>query len=46
MDFQSTLFEAPASGLASFDVHLTKPVDVSVLYALLEREQVGRSGKA
>jgi PAS domain S-box-containing protein len=34
------------SGFAGFDAHLTKPVDVSVLCALLERERVGRSGIA
>jgi CheY-like chemotaxis protein len=34
------------SGLAGFDAHLTKPVDVSLLYALLERERVGPSGIA
>jgi CheY-like chemotaxis protein len=34
------------SGLAGFDAHLTKPVDVSVLCALLEREGVGPSGHA
>jgi DNA-binding response OmpR family regulator len=34
------------SDLAGFDAHLTKPVDVSVLYALLDRERVAPSGIA